>query len=159
MTEVPFGGFVRWPRLSVDLPYPRAIDTCQSCGATPELGAELQRWCEHDDEDEATPVVVILCATCAKRIIEPHRRLYSEIPANKPWPGAMDCCSGCRFAIALECNSPSLKRNGGPGVAIDSSAPERMHVNMGRKRHLWLESYRRPPVCHSREEPTPERLL
>ena len=150
--KVSFGGFVRWPRLSVDLPYPRSLDVCQSCGGTPELGCEgLHVWIEHDDEDQSTSRYLVLCEACDRRFLKPHPRLYDRAEANAPLPGAMATCVGCRHLRDLECLSPLRKDLGGPGLPIRSFGGSPMHFNMGRSRHFWARYYDAPPECQGRE--------
>lgn len=119
-----------WPKLSEQLRFERTPDTCQSCGLGPEASshgnlqpATLQRWREHDEQDKPTPVIVMLCPSCAKRLIEPHPRLYSHEPDMGPLPGAMPLCCGCKWLRNLLCTSPALKANGGEGVYITFPQP------------------------------------
>lgn len=118
------------PGLSVTLPYPRRLDTCQACGIGADMfGAELlQRWQECDAWDQPTPAVVVLCEPCGKRLIDPHPRLYVALHPWEPMPGAMLLCDGCTLQRDLACTSPAAKANGGPGVELQYPAPIRGFV-------------------------------
>ena len=109
-----------WPKLSETLTGPRCVARCQSCGSA---GSALRPWQECDEADRPTPVAVMLCPACARRIIGPHPRLYRQIAAGEPFPGAMPCCHGCYHAVAMMCRSPMLKANGGPGLPLHYPQP------------------------------------
>lgn len=105
-----------WPKLSATLPFERRPDGCQSCG---DFGGQLEYWRECDEHDRPTTTLVALCSACAKRLIEPHPRLYSQEPKNKPLPGAMPhLCLDCTHREFLTCRHPLLKANGGAGLNI-----------------------------------------
>lgn len=114
-----------WPRLSETLPGPRQPDRCQACG---NCYTQLQWWQEHDEQDRPEPVLVILCGECAKKLIEPHPRLYANISRHTPWPGAMDLCVQCAFRHELGCAHRDLKANGGPGLKVDFPEPSQAMV-------------------------------
>ena len=101
------------PKLSDQLGGPRAPDQCQGCAAR---WVDLKRWREHDGRDEPTPVVVVLCRPCSKRLIVPHPRLYGELDDREPHPGTMGLCILCRHRDGVRC--PLAKSSGGQGVAI-----------------------------------------
>lgn len=135
-----------WPKLSEQLAGERRPDRCQKCGVH---WAEIERWREHDDHDEPTDVVIVLCRECAEAVIEKHPRLYSQVPRNAPLPGCMDLCTNCELRSGLQCTHPDLKANGGPGLAIICSKPSVAFVDgtdkSGRRRG-WREVwYERPP--------------
>jgi hypothetical protein len=114
-----------WPKLSVQLTGPRHPGACQSCGAT---GENLQLWREHDANDQPTYTVVVLCAPCAGRLIEPHPRLYSLLHRFAPFPGVMALCLDCRHRDGTACRSPKAKFNGGPGLEVLYPEPTRVHA-------------------------------
>lgn len=138
-----------WPKLSETLTGPRGLHYCQSCGE--ELG-ELRAWQEHDEADRPTPVAVMLCPACANRLIEPHPRLYRQIAAGEPFPGAMPCCHGCRHAVALACRSPMLKANGGAGLPLRFPTPaQAIACSRGRGGCRHLTIWQGPVTCDGRE--------
>lgn len=111
----------KWHRLSKVLPHERRPDACQSCGRTVD---GLIVWCECDDRDQPQNIFVVLCDGCSKRLIEPHPRLYHQMPANKPIPGVMPhLCATCKHREALTCKHPDLKANGGQGLMIVAEQP------------------------------------
>jgi hypothetical protein len=138
----------KFPRLSVTLEHPRQPDTCQSCGRKPDgLGMNeesarlwLERWIEHNDNDgpgnrvagraDLALIIVVLCPSCSRRIIEPHPRLYSRMDRNKPWPGSMmHLCLDCKFRDGLTCTHPDSKLNGGDGLMMNVAQPVRGFVD------------------------------
>jgi hypothetical protein len=143
----------KWPRLSKQLSHPRRPDTCQSCGRKPDgLGMEkladrcawLERWIEHDDYDRPERIIVVLCPSCAGRLVKPHPRLYSQMPAFKPWPGTIPhLCADCVHCVDLKCNHPDLKANGGEGLMIKCAQPMRAMIDgadpVTRKRTGWIQ--------------------
>lgn len=136
------------PGLSVTLPYPRLLAACQSCGVRAEF-ADLRKWQECDAFDQETPVVVVLCEKCEKRLITPHPRLYKSIQKNAPWPGAMEICIACRHQRDLDCDSPRRAKNGGPGVPLHQVPPIVAMVCPGG----MMKLYNHPPAkCDAREE-------
>lgn len=151
----------QWPKLSESLEHPRNSTTCQSCGKTAtaaEWNGMLQCWREHDHQDAPTGVVVMLCPRCAGSLIEPHARLYSREPANKPVPGAMPhLCPGCpHHDGALACGHPLLKANGGPGLNMAVVQPLRGFADgtdkHGRRTGWRIEIWPSPAsACSGRE--------
>jgi len=139
------------PRLSEDLPGPRHPQLCQACGAGPER--ELQRWMEHDEQDRPERVLVVLCPPCARRIIEPHPRLYELLDVFRPWPGAMDLCCDCRHRDGLQCRHPDLKANGGPGLELKFPTPISGHIKRGKPYRSGFQTVWTGPVreCVGRE--------
>lgn len=137
-----------WPRLSDTLPHLRAPDMCQQCG---EREGAMFRWREHDDRDQPTETLVVLCDTC-EAIIEPHPRLYSKLQRFEPCPGSNTMCLGCKFRVELSCKHPRLKQNGGDGLPIFSPRPGFMHINMGKKPHVMTWVWKEEPKCDGREE-------
>lgn len=141
-----------WPRLSADLPKHETLHRCRACGATEKLA----RWQEHDEEDKPEPVVVVLCEACSGKIIEPHPRLYRELPRFEPFPGAMGICTFCRFMTEpCRCSSPQAKINGGPGLKYEMPPPDNCHVlytEGGRRKGKWLTTFKGPVTgCTGRE--------
>ena len=112
-----------WPKLSEDLPFARHPNVCQSCG---QKG--FNRWREHDDQDDPTDTIVILCDVC-DRIIKPHKRLYSKLQNSEPVPGAMEICLDCIHCKGLICRSPMRLANGGSGLPIRFPKPMVMCVD------------------------------
>lgn len=112
----------RQPGLSLSLPYPRRLDQCQSCGVRLAF-ADLRRWRECDEFDRPTPMIVVLCERCEKKLISAHARLYMQIVPNEPVPGAMSLCIGCRHGVNVACGSPLPKANGGAGLPVHQKAP------------------------------------
>lgn len=146
----------KWPKLSETLTHERKPGVCQSCGiernrCLGDTGAETwcTLWIECDHHDEPTRVVVSLCSSCSGRLIEPHPRLYRKVPENKPVPGAMPhLCTDCRFRTGLQCESPELKANGGPGLCIVYAEPVRGFIDGrgkdGKRTGGMFEHYRKP---------------
>lgn len=148
------------PGLSVTLPYPRRLDTCQGCGVIGLAVAgdtllTLERWRECDEWDQPTHVIVVLCAACRARLIDPHPRLYMPLVRWQPAPGAMEICDGCAFLRDLTCTHPAAKVNGGPGVELEYPPPLRYHVYCsGRNgRSGWRSDFPGPvTACAQRVE-------
>lgn len=144
----------RRPGLSLTLKFPRRLDTCQSCGViTNELTEPHEKWREHNEWDKPTEVLVVLCAGCSKRPINPHPRVYAFVDKWAPEPGAMALCVGCLFNDSLLCRSPLRKANGGPGLEVRFPQPDVAHVNYGGGRGEFKKFYKGPPtVCVGRTE-------
>lgn len=102
------------PGLSQTLHFFPNPEECQSCGSA----GELTRWRECDEWDKPTAVVVVLCAKCSKKLIDPHPRLYHQLQENEPFPGSMQICLDCPMRSGVSCTSPLAKSNGGPGMQI-----------------------------------------
>lgn len=116
-----------WPRLSDELTHDRNPCTCQACGmAVAPTAREV--WIECDHDDQPTNIVVVLCPRCARRVIEPHPRLYRQMDTNAPHPGTMLLCYACVNRHGLECVHPDAKTNGGPGMAMVIDPPFTGHV-------------------------------
>lgn len=64
-------------------------------------------------------IVVVLCARCSKKLIEPHARLYIQLQEHEPFPGVMEICVDCPMRKGVSCYSPLAKHNGGTGMRID----------------------------------------
>ncbi|MGN6109521.1 MAG: hypothetical protein ACTHU0_30720 [Kofleriaceae bacterium] len=97
----------------------------------------LERWLEHDPWDRlpAKPDVVVLCATCSARLIEPHPRLYRQLENGAPFPGCMSVCLDCQFREGVSCSAPAAKLNGGAGLTLEWDEPPFFgHVCGGRGR-------------------------
>jgi hypothetical protein len=141
-----------WPKLSVDLPFPRRWDACQGCGSR----EDLLRWLEHDDDDWPRPVVVVLCRSCSDRHIEPHPRLYAPLDPNMPVPGVMAVCKGCRHQDGLACTNPTARVNGGRGLEYEQPRPIISHVTYQTRhgrRGRWKTEFPGPvTACSGREE-------
>lgn len=117
----------RQPGLSRTLTGPRIPSRCQSCGAT-GMAAKLERWIECDEWDQPTHVVVVLCGPCARRLIDPHHRLYHPLWPNEPHPGAMGICVKCRHRRGTACGHPDARENGGAGVTVEIDPPAIAHL-------------------------------
>lgn len=106
---------------------------CQSCGrgdpTKPVGNLKLQRWQEHDHNDQPENRVIVLCEACSKRVIEPHPRLYRSLNPNDPWPGCMAICVDCRLRDGVRYAAPEAKANGGPGVLLRVGEPTRGFVD------------------------------
>lgn len=103
-----------WPKLSQSLEY-RNHGRCQRCNVT----EPLTYWMECDEQDQPTPVFIVLCKKCADAIIEPHPRLYREQEALGFMPGVMAICKDCPARAGMVCVSPVAKFNGGPGLKFE----------------------------------------
>lgn len=114
-----------WPKLSETLRFERHPLCCSNCGQGPATGAALQRWRECDGKDQPTQTIVLLCAPCARRLIEPAPRLYVKVDANAPLLGTMEMCAECRHRKMLSCTNPLTKANGGPGLILKVAEPIR----------------------------------
>ncbi len=123
-----------WPRLSAapGLRHPRR---CQRCSAE----WDLQWWEECDDYDVPENILVILCLECSEKIIEPHPRLYRLLDENMPLPGAMVICHDCKHRDGLKCKCPRAKFNGGPGMKVVHSVPQRMFMDGTKNGKPWGE--------------------
>ena len=150
----------RWPKLSEQLPGPVAPDRCQACQPSflpPDAPPTLERWVECDDHDQPTDVVVMLCSSCAKRLIERHPRLYRPLWPNDPHPGAMAICVECTHRVGTRC--PLTRTNGGPGIRVTIAAPTVAHFNYGGGRGEFRKIYATPASACSRraarQEATP----
>lgn len=137
-----------WPRLSETLPFDRELDTCQACG---QWAAEMETWQEHDENDRPEKIFVVLCRSCAERIIGPHERLYRRLNAGEPAPGAMACCVGCRHLSELRCLNQAMKFNGGPGVAIKAKIAGRGFVCTRGKGCRSVTTFSGEPTCEGKE--------
>jgi hypothetical protein len=147
-----------WPRLSETLPGAPSLDACMNCQRTWEE-CDLSRWQEHDDQDQPEPVIFVLCTPCSRAIIDPHPRLYRQLPRNEPMPGAMLLCEGCPHRDGLGCRHPDLKANGGPGLAIMAPRPTVAFVDgtRGGKRTGWKETWwPGPPTRCKGRHPGPQ---
>lgn len=149
--------------LSGTLAGPVAPDRCRSCGidaATMERrGYPLERHIECDEWDQHTPAspIVVLCHPCARRLIEPHPRLYVPLSSDKPWPGCMPICADCCHRDGVRCAHPMAKANGGTGVLLNfgGKRPTAVHycfsTRHGRSGR-WDQIY--PPVLACRQKET-----
>jgi hypothetical protein len=139
-----------WPKLSETLPGPVTPDRCQSCGAW----GDTDRWREHDEHDQPTPVVVVLCRPCSDKIIEPHPRLYARLQGNEPHAGAMPLCLDCQHRDGTRCAHPGARANGGPGIEIYIKQPYRVHVcRSPRRLSGWETLWPAPAQGCSGKEP------
>lgn len=116
----------KWPKLSETLP-DQDPGHCGNCTYMPIAGERLTYWQECDDKDQTTLAYVVLCQACADRIIEPHPRLYRQLPANEIMPGAMAFCGDCVHRDGLACKCPAAKANGGEGIELKHSG-QRAHI-------------------------------
>ena len=136
-----------WPKLSQTLKHEQSPAICQSCGER-----ATRRWRECDDKDRATAVVVCLCDECSGTIVEPHPRLYREMPVAEPWPGAMGVCIKCVHRQELTCLCPQAQINGGPGLEYEPM-PSRAHVcRSPRRLSGWTWLGKRIETCSGFEE-------
>ncbi len=169
--ELPLAGAPaeRFPRLSRTLRFPPRLDRCQNCGRLADVGPDsegydhtvdgvavpvLERWREHDDQDQPEPIVIVLCTLCSSRIIEPHPRLYSQLEVWAPLPGAMGICIGCVHQDAergLRCTHPSMRPTAPElfcAVMLTMPAPMRFHWSGrgagGRRTGGWATHYTGP---------------
>lgn len=153
-SQVPDLAQRRLPGLSVTLTeYPRRLEVCQSCG-TPQEMTGLCAWeeCDEWDKPQSPRVVVVLCNRCSDRLIEPHPRLYRPVAPLEPFPGIMGLCIGCRWQRGVDCTSPKLKGNGGPGLEVAFPRPDKVHLNYGGGRGEFRNLYKGPPTkCSGRE--------
>ena len=134
----------KWPRLTDSLPFGTRPGMCASCGASPKV---LDRWQEHDDRDRPEAKVVLLCATCSARIVEPHPRLYCRLVRHEFVPGSASVCDGCRWQHRMCCKSPIAHFNGavGPGLEFTPRpAVAHMRVKGGGR---WM-AFETEPVTH-----------
>ncbi len=148
----------KWPKLSETLIRFRDLETCQACGTGPRSDTLIQRWLEHDDNDEPTPVAVILCRECADQLVEPHPRLYRRMEYQEPLPGAMPVCIDCNWRSDQRCLHSDLKSNGGPGLRLFFPKPTAMFVD-GKDKHGrdrgWIHyTYHGPVKCDGLEVST-----
>ncbi|MFL5580251.1 MAG: hypothetical protein ACJ8AO_07750 [Gemmatimonadaceae bacterium] len=158
------------PGLTETLTGPKHPLRCQSCGAEGWLdhvderatppARELRRWLECDEWDVLTPRAVVLCQRCSARLIEPHPRMYHDLPRYEPHPGAMGICVGCEWRTGVTCASPVAQINGGPGLRIEGPRPSVVHIlcarrGGGRPGH-WRREYSGPPIGCSGRAPAPE---
>ena len=124
-----------WPKLSETLPG-KTPGECQRCAAA----AALTYWQEHDEQDQPLRAFVVLCQPCADKIIEPHPRLYRELPAVQPMPGVMPICLDCVHRTELSCTCPAAMFNGGPRPGLTFEPPGQMiHVcRAPRSKSGWI---------------------
>ena len=141
----------QWPKLSDTLHPVHKLSACQMC-ASPLASAD--RWMEHDDSDQPTGIVILLCEECADLIIEDHPRLYRNMHRHEPHPGSMPTCDLCRFRTGLNCLHPNLKGNGGPGLELKFPQPtvafidgERGGVRFGSQQVFYSGAV----VCKAKE--------
>lgn len=161
--HVPLATRQAWPKLSESLPQLFvAPDQCQRCGAEvsdDEPASSItsrKRWIEHDEWDRPTSAVVVLCKPCSESLIEPHPRLYAEMPVHKPHAGTMALCVACVHRAGVRCQHPSLRTNGGPGLSVTHQQPTRGFLcgrGSGRRTGGAFEIYdSAPSACAGREE-------
>ena len=148
----------KWPKLSETLRPVVDLTTCQNCGGKMDDGDPdflLARWQEHDERDNPTNTVVLLCKKCSDEIIEPHPRLYGIIHNWAPLPGSMPTCNRCVFREGVSCRNPLLKSNGGPGLPMKMPKPSTMFVDgrdsKGKRFGYQMLDYKGPVVCEARE--------
>lgn len=140
----------QWPKLSETLPHKGNPHLCQQCEST----KNLVTWIEHDAQDKPTSIMVRLCSECSRNLIVPHPRLYAELPANAPVPGAMLLCIECVHRDGLRCRM--AKVNGGPGIEVMASKPFIVHVDgqnpsTGKRFSRWIRDYSSPPSACSKQ--------
>ncbi len=138
------------PRLSVSLTGRRHPLICQNCRSP--AGAD-DCWREHDQQDRPEQTFLYLCEPCAKKLIQPHPRLYSQQHRWAPRPGAMPVCLDCPHRRELSCSHWALKANGGPGLILRMPQPTTMHVDYtvkGRRVGEWFKNYHGPVDCEGK---------
>jgi hypothetical protein len=147
-----------WPKLSETCRFENHPESCKNCGQGIATGLEdtdLLRWQECDENDKTTSVVVILCRACSDKLIEPHPRLYSELPEMGPFPGIMPMCVACKLRKGITCTSPLLTANGGPGMHIRGPQPDRGFwdgtKNGKRVGGMFVRYPHHPRECEGRE--------
>lgn len=134
---------MNWPRLTETLLGPKAPHLCQSCGG----GGDVARWREHDESDRPEDRVVVLCRRCARKVIEPHPRLYAEMQPGEPLPGTMSCCVACAHRDELRCRHGDLMANGGAGLKLSYREPTRAFVCRRDGRGGPTTIYTGPVTC------------
>lgn len=141
----------RTHRLS-DLPGIRHPECCQKCGGKASDVGELKFWIEHDHRDNPECCGIVLCEPCAKRIIDPHPRLYSRLTKWAPWPGFMALCVACIHRNGVACECPSAKANGGEGIKIKFVIGISGYID-GKDYSGPFRTYSKPPSgCTGRQE-------
>jgi hypothetical protein len=152
------------PKLSETLTHADHPEVCRACGALAEPGGPgadgwtpLTRWRECDDFDRPTRTVVVLCKACAGKIVEPHPRLYIEIPWLAPYPGTVPLCVPCPHRNGTHC--PMAAFNGGPGVELIGPAPSHVHLYRRGKGAVsgWVDLYPGWPTRCEVQGPKTER--
>ena len=143
------------PGLSETLTRDKCAIICQSCGV-PQVERELQRWRECDAWDQPTRTIVVLCDRCAKRLIDPHPRLYRALDLHEPAPGCMLLCVGCAHRSGNDCTHPNLKANGGSGLSLTQAEPVVMHLCVSPRSQSGFHTiYPHPVSACSGREPRP----
>lgn len=145
------------PRLSLDLVHQRHPGYCQACGHRGEAARHLVRWEEHDEQDRRDELlqrrIVVLCQACAKKVIDPHLRLYREMELYEAHPGSMDICARCVHRRGLSCHKvkagvpPTLRQKASP-VFLDYTKGGRRAGHMEMMHFEW-------PECSERREEVP----
>lgn len=148
-----------WPRLTERGRHTKAPYICQWCGTWGARDKDIRGWQEHDHNDQPEYKIVFLCTKCSKELIEPHVRLYRQIPVNEPVPGSMEICDGCKWQKEIYCTNPAAKVNGGPGINYDIPAPSvAFYDGRGKdgKRTGWRELHYSEPAkgCSGKETKT-----
>lgn len=139
----PTAAQLRAPGLSVTLTGPIAPDRCRACGTAgkPDGPKQLTIWREHDEYDQPTVALVVLCRRCTDELVHDHPRLYGPLDVNEPVPGVLALCQGCTHREGLTCRHPDLKTNGGPGMIITIKKRVRMHIQRSPRStsgFVWL---------------------
>jgi hypothetical protein len=149
------------PALSATLRGPKDPRRCQSCGTAHSKRNPLERWIECDAYDRRQPNAprVVLCSACAKRLIDPHPRLYLQAITFAAIEGCMGVCVECRYRDGTSCTNPRTADNGGGGLDFGwEKPPARVHLYYGGKRGgRWTTLYSGPVLsCSGREVLTQE---
>lgn len=134
--------------------FPRVPWACQSCGTGWDKTNPLARWLEYDPYDNIpapplVPRVVVLCAACSARLIEPHPRQYKELSSGAPFPGCMAVCRHCVYRVqGADCAHPDRTSTAGHSalrfVWKKGEAPTGVHLNFGGGRGGMLAMYHGP---------------
>lgn len=146
---------IKWPKLSETLSPVIDLNTCQHCGSNDVSDLHPSRWREHDDNDNPTTVVVLLCKACGDAIIEPHPRLYERLDYFCPAPGSMPVCADCKFRNGVTCKHSDLKGNGGLGLPLKMPKPGVMFVDgrdsKGKPFGYQMTQFKGPVICDAKE--------
>lgn len=143
----------RKPGLSTTLQYDDHPYVCKSCGIAGQ-GTPVTGWREADEWDQFSDdsAVVMLCAKCSDRLIEPHARLYKRLEPLGPFPGVMDICLACIHRTGTTCTNKQLLRHGGAGIRLGGMSGSRCHLNYGGGRGEFKTLWSTPPSrCSGRE--------
>jgi len=108
------------PRLTDEALPLDTFHRCQLCGVEhPEDICKFRMWVECDEDDQPEDITLITCKPCVESKINPHPRLYIEVPWGRGGPGKfMLVCGDCPWRKSNQCSHPDLKANGGEGLEV-----------------------------------------